>query len=96
MKRTVTQPVGDILAEFVKVNGLTTPLYEYRMIKAWPEIVGDNIAEHCRNIRICNQVLHVELDSPALRQQLRMRRSTLCQELNNAVGSHLIYDIAVH
>lgn len=106
MERRKTEPVNTILAQWLRLNGIETPLAEYRLIKAWPEVVvdvlGDSFEERIKkatgNIYINAQILHVALTSPVLRQQLRMQAPLLVTRLNQASGSAspIITGIAYH
>lgn len=106
MERRKTEPVNTILAQWLRLNGIETPLAEYRLIKAWPEVVvdvlGDSFEERIKkatgNIYINAQILHVALTSPVLRQQLRMQAPLLVARLNQASGSAspIITGIAYH
>lgn len=106
MERRKTEPVNTILAQWLRLNSIETPLAEYRLIKAWPEVVvdvlGDSFEERIKkatgNIYINAQILHVALTSPVLRQQLRMQAPLLVARLNQASGSAspIITGIAYH
>lgn len=106
MERRKTEPVNTILAQWLRLNGIETPLAEYHLIRAWPEVVvdvlGDSFEERIKkatgNIYINAQILHVALTSPVLRQQLRMQAPLLVARLNQASGSAspIITGIAYH
>jgi len=96
MKRSKTESLDQLIHVFLREQGLETPYNEYKLVNAWPEVVGDVISSYTGNIFIKSQVLHVEIKSPALRQELLMRRSLLKDKLNNHVGAQVITDIAFH
>ncbi|MBR4366891.1 MAG: DUF721 domain-containing protein [Bacteroidaceae bacterium] len=96
MKRSKTESLEQLIHVFLREQGLETPYNEYKLVNAWPEVVGDVISSYTGNIFIKSQVLHVEIKSPALRQELLMRRSLLKDKLNNHVGAQVITDIAFH
>lgn len=96
MKRSKTESLDQLIHVFLREQGLETPYNEYKLVNAWPEVVGDVISSYTGNIYIKSQVLHVEIKSPALRQELLMRRSLLKDKLNNYVGAQVITDIAFH
>ena len=96
MKRSKTDSLDQLIHVFLREQGLETPYNEYKLVNAWPEVVGDVISSYTGNIFIKSQVLHVEIKSPALRQELLMRRSLLKDKLNNHVGAQVITDIAFH
>ena len=96
MKRSKTDSLDQLIHVFLREQGLETPYNEYKLVNAWPEVVGDVISSYTGNIFIKSQVLHVEIKSPALRQELLMRRSLLKDKLNNHVGAQVITDITFH
>lgn len=96
MRKSKTESLHDLVHIFLREQGLETPYNEYKLVNAWPEIVGQTIASYTGNIFIKNQILHVEIKSPALRQELLMGRTILKDRLNNQVGAQVITDIAFH
>ena len=96
MKRNNTEQVGDIIRQFLRQEGLESPLNEYRLIESWKDVVGPAIAHYTSNLYIKNQTLHVHLTSSVLRQELMMGRELLIRNLNKTVGSQVIVDISFH
>ncbi len=96
MKRNNTEQVGDIIRQFLRQEGLESPLNEYRLIESWKDVVGPGIARYTSNLYIKNQTLHVHLTSSVLRQELMMGRELLIRNLNKTVGSQVIVDISFH
>ena len=93
MKRRDAQPITQLIHHYLREEGLETPLNQHRLITAWPEVVGKVVAKYTRDLTIHNQVLVVRLNSAALRAELQMRRTELMKQLNERVGSTVIYDI---
>ena len=75
------------------MQGLETPLNEARAVNAWSEVVGERVANATGNVRIYNQVLFVEVPSPALRNKLFMQRKQLVKKINALVKSDVVTDI---
>ena len=95
MRRTNSEPIGDLLRQFLRQQGLESPLNEYRLIQAWETVLGKAIARYTGQMFIKNQTLYVHITSPALRQNLQMSRKTLVARLNEAVGAQVIVDIVM-
>ena len=55
--------------------------------------MGERVARATQNIRIYNQVLFVEVQSPALRNNLFMQRRQLVEKINAYVKADVITDI---
>lgn len=104
MKRTKTESITDLLGAFLRNNGLETPLAEYRLVKAWPDViqasfppgVSQRVMQATTDVHISSQTLHVSLSSPPLRQHLRMMAPTLIGALNASAGMNVITTIAFH
>ena len=96
MRKSKTENLNQLIHLFLREQGLETPYNEYKLVSAWPEVVGQTISSYTGNIFIKNQILHVEIKSPALRQELLMRRTVLKDRLNQHVGAQVITDIAFH
>lgn len=95
MERRKEEPVSALVARFLRLAGLETPLREHRLIEAWPNVCEPRIAQATQDLRIYNQRLYVRLSSPALRTLLTMQRTHLVQRLNDAAGGPVITDIVV-
>jgi len=90
MERHKHKDITDVLYEYLRQNGLETPLNEYRLIKSWNELLGPAVARYTTNLKIYNQILYVTLSSPLVRNELNMRRSELVKALNEHVGAQVI------
>lgn len=95
MKRSKTEPLGDLLRVYLRQQGLETPLNEYRLMQGWEYVMGPVVSRYTRNLFIHNQKLYVQIASPALKQELMMNRRALVERLNAYVGAQVIVDIKV-
>lgn len=93
MKRNNAEQIGDVLRQFLRQQGLETPLNEYRLVDAWKDVVRPVITRYTTNLFIKNQVLYVSLSSSVIRQELMMGREMLIRNLNAQVGSQVIVNI---
>lgn len=94
-KRSV-QPIQNLLNQFLRYEGLETPLQQKRLIDAWETVAGRVVARYTSEKFIKNQTLFVRVLNPALKQDLTMMRSQLVQKLNAAVGASVITDIRIY
>lgn len=90
MRRHQAEQVGDIVRQFLREEGLETPYNEYRLLEAWPDVVGQAIAQLTADLQIRNRVLYVKLKSSVLRQELMYGRQSLVFRLNEYVGAQVI------
>lgn len=93
MIHTKSQPMRDVLLVFLREQGLETPLMEYRVTQAWPEVMGKTISRYTKQVFVRNGKLQVQLTSSNLRQNLMMEHKRIAQRLNDFVGSYVISDV---
>jgi predicted nucleic acid-binding Zn ribbon protein len=95
MRRTKSEPIGDLIRQYLRQQGLESPLNEYRLIQGWSYVMGPVVARYTRDLSVRNQTLYVKLGSPAVRQELLMQRRELVARLNAYVGAQVICDIVL-
>ena len=83
----------DVLLDFLRKEGLETPLLEFRITQAWTEIMGETINRYTRQVFVRDGQLHVQLTSAPLRPNLMMEHKRIAQKLNDHVGSFVISDV---
>ena len=93
MRRSNTEQIGDVVQQFLRLNGIETPYNQYRLVAAWPIVMGELVQRYTGNIFIKNQNLHVQITSPAIKQNLLMEHRSLARKLNEHVGAQVIEDI---
>lgn len=94
-KRKV-QNIGDLLKQYLRDEGLETPLMHRRILDSWEIVVGKTVASYSEDKFIKNQTLFVKITNPALRQNLSMMRTQLVKRLNETVGGFIISDIRLY
>ena len=50
MRKSNTQPLSDVLHEYLNTFGLEKKLTEIRLIDSWPEVVGIAVANKTANL----------------------------------------------
>ena len=93
MRRKSSESIGQLLSQYLREEGLETPLNERRAIAAWSRILGPAISNYTTSLEIRNQVLYVSLSSSVLRQELMMQRKKLVSRINEASAPNTISDI---
>lgn len=90
---TQATAMRDALMTFLRQEGLETPLLEFRITQAWPEVMGETINRYTRQVFVREGQLHVQLTSAPLRQNLMMEHKRIAQKLNAHVGSYVVSDV---
>jgi hypothetical protein len=93
MRRKNTELISDVIHQFLKQRKLEKPLYEKRIIDAWPVVLGKNIVAYTSELSIKNKILYVKLTSSVLRHDLFISRENIVISLNKHVGYNVIDDI---
>lgn len=93
MKRRQEEQVGDVIRQFMRQEGIETPYNEFRVVQAWPEVVGPAVERFTGKVYVKDGVLYVQLTSSVLRHELFLGRQRLAQRLNDHVGAQVITKI---
>jgi predicted nucleic acid-binding Zn ribbon protein len=81
------QNVGDLVGQVLGELGLEGVALAHRIGEQWEEIVGPQVALHCRPKGLRGEVLELEVDSPVWSQQLQLRKTELLAKLGERLGS---------
>ena len=95
MERRKSEAISDVLRRFLREEGLETPLAQYRVIQAWPQVAGKAVANATTELYIKNQTLYARLTSAVLRSELMMQRQALAYALNQYVQAQVITDVVL-
>ena len=97
MKRSEAKSVGQILDEMIAATGNTVTYDRQRVCYLWSEVVGPAINRYTSRRYIDERgVMHVHIDSAALKNELSYLRDTLVRQLNEAAGKEVINAIIIH
>lgn len=96
MFRKEVKPISELLSQYLRQQGMETPLLQRRIVDTWDSLMGPDIAQYTTEKFIKNQILFVKILNPALRQDLNMMRSQLVKRLNDAVGSQIITEVRIY
>lgn len=95
MRKQKAQALGVLVSQFMREEGLEAPYNEYRLMEAWPKVMGEGIASYTTDLQIRNRVLYVRLSSSVIRSELMSGRKNLVYRLNEYVGSQVIENIVL-
>ncbi|WP_450091431.1 DUF721 domain-containing protein [Plantactinospora soyae] len=90
------QLFGAVLARMVKARGWQQPAAEATVFGAWERVVGPDIAEHSRPIKLEDGELTVEAESTAWATQLRLLAGSLLRRIAAEVGHNVVRRLHVH
>lgn len=90
-----SQPLKKVIDQLLKAYGYQDQLDELDIIKIYEELVGNMFAKHTKKIFLKNKILHIKLDSAALKQELSYVKEGLVQKLNAEMGRKVVENIVV-
>ncbi len=86
---------GSILAVLAPRLGLESKLFEARLRRQWPDIVGEPIATHTRPDQIRFKKLTILVHNSVWLQQLTFLKPVLLQNVNTMAGESLVTEIVL-
>jgi predicted nucleic acid-binding Zn ribbon protein len=86
-------PFGALARGWVKRTGDPVALAEATVITRWPDIVGADLAAHCRPVKLTDGVLSVQAESTAWATQIRMVAPAMLAKIAAAVGANQVRSI---
>jgi predicted nucleic acid-binding Zn ribbon protein len=90
------QPFGSVLAKLVKSRGWEKPAAEATVFGEWAKVVGPDVAEHSRPVKLEGGELTVEAESTAWATQLRLLAAKLLARIAGQVGHNVVTKLHIH
>lgn len=90
MERSGSHSLKDIVNLLLRQQGLEVPLYEYRLLSTWHEVIDPALAKYITEAFIKGQVLYLKVNSSVARNELFLHRREWVQKLNQHVGYQVI------
>ncbi len=85
--------VGPLLQQLLGQPGLGAQLNRHQAWLIWDQLVGEQIAEHARPLRLRKGVLEVQVDHPVWMQQLQMLKPQIMEKITAKIPDAGITDI---
>ncbi len=86
---------GSALKDVLAERGWETQAAGASVLSRWPELVGEQVAAHCRPVRLRDGELLVEAESTAWATQLRLLSRTLTEKLRDQLGPDVVRSLVV-
>ena len=87
--------VSTVFGRLIRDRGWSTPVAVGSVLTRWAELVGPEIALHCRPESFENSVVRVRTSSTAWATQLRLMSPVLLQRFDEALGPGVVTRIDV-
>lgn len=95
MRKSNTQPLGDVLREYVSAMKFERKLKEVDVVQSWEKLLGKSIAGYTRNIYLSKRILYVEISSSVVKNELVMMREEIRKRLNELAGEEMVEKIVI-
>lgn len=89
------QPIIKVMERFLESLGVVTDFNQEEIIKVWEELTGEFIKKLTKKVYVENKILYVYVNSPALKSELMMVRTSLCDKINESLGEKTINGIYI-
>jgi predicted nucleic acid-binding Zn ribbon protein len=93
MRKSNTQPIGQVLKEYIRAMNMDRKLKEVDVVQSWEILMGKTIAGYTRNIWLSKKVLYIEIHSPVVKNELLMMREKIRERLNEMAGEEMVEKI---
>lgn len=90
-----THHIGDAIQELLKSYHLKSKFDEATLIGSWERLVGKPIAKRTKKVAVRNKVLFVELDSPAMKNDLNLHKTQILAMFEKEFGKDVIKEIVI-
>ncbi len=90
------QLFGSVLEKLVKARGWQRPTAEATVFGHWERVVGEDVAAHCRPVKLEQGELTVEAESTAWATQLRLLAGKLLVRIAAEVGNNVVKKLHIH
>ncbi|WP_431874212.1 DUF721 domain-containing protein [Micromonospora marina] len=90
------QPLGAVLDKLMKARGWQQPAAEATVFGAWEKVVGPEVAQHSRPVKLEDGELTVEARSTAWATQLRLLAGSLLKQIASEVGHNVVRKLHIH
>lgn len=93
MSRTNDKTLKEAMEQMLKVYRLKGKYDETFAVKSWEEVVGKAVANRTKEIFIRDKKLFVRLESSVVKNELKMMRTQIINNLNEKAGTEVIQEI---
>ena len=85
-----------VLAGLVKARGWQRPAAEASLFGRWEHVVGSEVADHCRPVKLERGELTIEAESTAWATQLRLLAGSLLKQIAAEGGHDIVTRLRIH
>lgn len=87
--------LGDVLKEIIQTNHLQGGIDDVLVRNAWKSLMGNGVNTYTRSLALKGSVLHVELTSSVLREELSYGKDKIIRLLNDELGREVVSSVVL-
>ncbi|WP_028297793.1 DUF721 domain-containing protein [Olivibacter sitiensis] len=95
MKRTNDKTLKEAIMQYLDVRKMRRKFDETALIAAWPELMGQAIANRTTKLYIRDKRLYIGVESAVIKQELMMMRQQIIGKLNEHVGAVVVEALVI-
>jgi predicted nucleic acid-binding Zn ribbon protein len=93
MRKTNDKSIKEALEQLLQVYKLRRKFDETSLIAAWPELMGNAIANRTKEIYIRDKKLFLRIESSVIKNELLMMRSQILEKMNDKAGAKVVEEM---
>ena len=95
MRKSNTQPIEDVIREYLKEMNIDQKLKEVGIVSQWEKLMGKTVAVRTSQIYIRNHILYIHVTSSVLKNELLMMRQAIIEKINEEAGEKLVEQMVI-
>ena len=95
MRKSHTQPIENVIREFLKEMNIDQKLKEVGIVSQWEKLMGKTVAVRTSQIFIRNRILYIHVTSSVLKNELLMMRQEILEKINEEAGERIVEQIVI-
>lgn len=94
-KRESERSVAELILTLFKTHKIDEKLFEQQIVNSWETIIGKTISRHTTSLYVNNHVLHLNVNSAALKAELMLTKTQILLKVNDYLKTKFITDIII-
>lgn len=90
-----TQHIGQAIQKLLNSYHIKSKFDQANLVSSWERLVGKPVAKRTKKLYMRNQVLFVELDSPAMKNDLSIHKIKIIEVFQKEFGAEVIKDLVI-
>jgi predicted nucleic acid-binding Zn ribbon protein len=95
MRKSNTQPIENVIREYLKEMNIDQKLKEVGIVAQWEKLMGKTVAVRTSQIYIRNHILYIHVTSSVLKNELLMMRQAIIEKINEEAGEKVVEQIVI-